>query len=1072
MDRRSWPWKKKSSDKTISDKVVAVEAAVDSANGSASAEALASQEKKEKTNYVQISVESFTHMTALEDQVKSYEEHVKTLNSQITELNEQLSVSQEEIVTKEGLVKQHAKVAEEAISGWEKAETEALTLKTNLEAVTLEKLTAEDRAAHLDSALKECMRQVRNLKEEHEEKLHDVIFSKTKEFEKLKHQLESRMSNLDQELRKSEFENAALARSLQERSNMLIKISEQKSQADAEIEHLRGTIESCEREINSLKYELHIAGKELEIRTEEKNMCVKSADVANKQHMEAAKKVSKLEAECQRLRGLVRKKLPGPAALAQMKLEVESLGRDYGDNRRRSSGRTSGPHSPLPDFQLEELHKMERDNEFLTDRLLAMEEDTKMLKEALAKRNIELQDSRDLCASISKKLQPLEAKTQTETKSMPKLENAHSLTSMSEDGNEYAPSSAESWSTGLNSDLSHNKQEKETSSKSESANHLDLMDDFLEMEKLACLSNDSDGQVSEPSSSVYIDSGNKRQGDVVEPTTNDLKPDVQHDSNILEENKSSDQANSPKSDVDVEQLAFIKLQSRISSIYEYISNESDAVKILEDMRSILNDAHDSLHHRSSCYNFEKIHCYDASCDRQACPEDAGVTTVKEISPSLDNKQVSESTHSTSQEVERAIKYIHDFVVSLAKPDEAFQDASPTGHVFVEQVKEFSAKFSKSLYHKTSMVEFVSDLSHILHRANELKFNVLSFKENDAGTGGSDYIDKIALLEHNVVSEEIMGEAYPNHCSDIGSDPELPSRGDLVPGVELKITSSMCPLEDFEKVKIEKENLERVVVRCSNDLENALSQLSEAERKLSELKAQLDESQKTNSLAETQLKCMVESYRSLEKRAEELETELNLAHEKVKKLEDELQEEKTKHQDALNRCNDLQEQLQRNINYSKSSMPDPDHKTKQEKELAAASEKLAQCQETIFLLDRQLKSLRPQTEPLVSPQKDISQRVSSPARDESILTFENMLGLDRAKMEAAASSGTVYRTGSESPMTDTYNALYSPSDSETNSYLRSPMSTKHQKQKSSLSLPPTPEKQPRGISRFFSNKGKF
>lgn len=38
MDRRSWPWKKKSSDKIISDKVVAVEAVVDSANGSVSDE--------------------------------------------------------------------------------------------------------------------------------------------------------------------------------------------------------------------------------------------------------------------------------------------------------------------------------------------------------------------------------------------------------------------------------------------------------------------------------------------------------------------------------------------------------------------------------------------------------------------------------------------------------------------------------------------------------------------------------------------------------------------------------------------------------------------------------------------------------------------------------------------------------------------------------------------------------------------------------------------------------------------------------------------------------------------------
>ncbi|WMV26629.1 hypothetical protein MTR67_020014 [Solanum verrucosum] len=164
---------------------------------------------------------------------------------------------------------------------------------------------------------------------------------------------------------------------------------EKKSQADAEIEMLKSNIESCEREINSLKYELHINSNELEIRNEEKNMSVRSAEVANKQHLEGVKKIAKLEAECQRLCGLVRKKYPGPATLAQMKLEVESLGRDYGGSR-----------------------KFHKENEQLTKCLLAMEEETKILKEALAHRNSEFQASRSICAKTSSKLQSLEAQLQ------------------------------------------------------------------------------------------------------------------------------------------------------------------------------------------------------------------------------------------------------------------------------------------------------------------------------------------------------------------------------------------------------------------------------------------------------------------------------------------------------------------------------------------------------------------------------------------------------------------------------------------------------------------------------------
>ncbi|KAK8678396.1 hypothetical protein V6N13_143898 [Hibiscus sabdariffa] len=102
--------------------------------------------------------------------------------------------------------------------------------------------------------------------------------------------------------------------------------------------------------------------------------------------------------------------------------------------------------------------------------------------------------------------------------------------------------------------------------------------------------------------------------------------------------------------------------------------------------------------------------------------------------------------------------------------------------------------------------------------------------------------------------------------------------------------------------------------------------------------------------------MTESYRSLETHANELETELNLLRVKIEALENQLQDEKRCHHDAFARCKELEEQLQRNENCSVcSSAADNDLKSKQEKELA---EKLAECQETIFLLSKQLKAFRP------------------------------------------------------------------------------------------------------------------
>lgn len=89
------------------------------------------QENYKKQNYVQISAETYTHLTGLENQVKTYheqfqtlesqvktyEEQFQTLENQIEELNEKLSQAWSEVETKEKLVKQHAKVAEDAVLG-------------------------------------------------------------------------------------------------------------------------------------------------------------------------------------------------------------------------------------------------------------------------------------------------------------------------------------------------------------------------------------------------------------------------------------------------------------------------------------------------------------------------------------------------------------------------------------------------------------------------------------------------------------------------------------------------------------------------------------------------------------------------------------------------------------------------------------------------------------------------------------------------------------------------------------------------------------------------------------------
>ncbi|KAL1351706.1 hypothetical protein HN51_015591 [Arachis hypogaea] len=1075
MDRR-WPWKKKSSDKAVLEKAAA---ALDSASASSEA----NQESYKKPNYVQISVESYTHLTGLEDQVKTCEEKIQTLEDEIKDLNEKLSAANSEINTKESLVKQHAKVAEEAVSGWEKAEAEALALKNHLETVTLSKLTAEDHASQLDGALKECMRQIRNLKEEHEQKIQEVALTKTKQLDKIKGELEAKIASFEQELLRSAAENAALSRTLQERSNMIIQLSEEKANAEAEIEHLKGNIESCEREISCLKYEIHVISKELEIRNEEKNMSMRSAEVANKQHLEGVKKITKLEAECQRLRGLVRKKLPGPAALAQMKLEVENLGRDYGESRlRKSPVKPASLHMPpVPEFSLENVQKFQKDNEFLTERLLTMEEETKMLKEALAKRNSELQASRSMCAKTLSKLQLLEAQS-NQQKGSPKStvhitpENiyghnasyAPSLISMSEDGIDDAASCAESWSTAVISELSQFPKEKSTDefSKSEACKKLELMDDFLEVEKLARLSNDSnvDATVSVPS----IDK-------TTEVMTNDVS-EVSTGKDDTSENKSGSTPSpnevssdavlpepDPKSNVDG--LLFAEVQSKILSIFESISNDADIAKILEEVKRVLEVAPNTSVRDPEAVISEDVKPSETPCEKQHNHEDAGSSTQKEL---ISSEQPTEYEQ-ISSDLEAAFSQIHDFVLLLGREATTVHEISSDEDGISRKLEEFSATFNKVTSNKATLPQFVLDLSYVLAKASEFRINILGYKGTEAETNSPDCIDKIALPENKLVQNDSKGERYQNGHSDIlnpCSDPEVPDDGNPISGYESNVAAQKITIEEFEELKSEKEKVVADLSKCVESLETTKSQLQETEQLLAEVKSQLTSAQRSNSLAETQLKCMAESYRSLEARAQEFETELNHLRAKMETLENELREEKKGHEAALAKSKELEEQLQR----SESAAADNELKNKQERELAAAAEKLAECQETIFLLGKQLKSLHPQMEPpMVSPYNERSQKVEGYTEHNGHAPHSPNLQ-DHSEMDTA-NSGFVQRQGAESPLHYT-NTLYSPSDNESNFQS---MQSNHRPTKSasssSASSTTTPEKHARGFSRFFSSKGK-
>ncbi|KAG6432611.1 hypothetical protein SASPL_104192 [Salvia splendens] len=171
----------------------------------------------------------------------------------VKRLTEKLSAALVNVSAKEELVKQHAKVAEEAVAGWEKAENEVAALKQ-----------------HLEVALQQNV-------------------------------------NLEREIA------SGSPKKLNSRSKLLNSRPEPKLQNTEILLLLTRSLlvlESMEKENLLLKQEMKARCKELESMIIERDLSIQAAETASKLQLESIKEVAKLEAECRRLQSLARKSSP------------------------------------------------------------------------------------------------------------------------------------------------------------------------------------------------------------------------------------------------------------------------------------------------------------------------------------------------------------------------------------------------------------------------------------------------------------------------------------------------------------------------------------------------------------------------------------------------------------------------------------------------------------------------------------------------------------------------------------------------------------------------------------------
>jgi chromosome segregation ATPase len=75
---------------------------------------------------------------------------------------------------------------------------EAAEFKTQLDAAKQQKLGLEDRVKHLEGALKGCTHQLRVVREEQEQCIHEIVVKKTREYDELRAEMNAKLAEASQ----------------------------------------------------------------------------------------------------------------------------------------------------------------------------------------------------------------------------------------------------------------------------------------------------------------------------------------------------------------------------------------------------------------------------------------------------------------------------------------------------------------------------------------------------------------------------------------------------------------------------------------------------------------------------------------------------------------------------------------------------------------------------------------------------------------------------------------------------------------------------------------------------------
>jgi len=812
-------------------------------------------------------------------------------------------------------------------------------MKQHLDESIRQQLVYKERAAQLDGALKECMQQLRFVREEQEQRMHDAVMKVSKEFEEARSVLEEQLSETSKGLAKSGVENSRLNKSIIAKENLIEDLKRQLAHAEADHNALMIRLESMERDNASLMYETKVLEKELAIRNEETEFNRRTADASHKQHLQSVKKIAKLESECQRLRVMVQKRLPSQASLAKMKNEFEMLEQDSLEMRTKNLNSTS----LVVESALDSSETAIRRITTLTEQLNSVEEENKTLKESLNRKINEVQFSRVMLARTASKLMRLES--EIESRGHVSLEQSRSnlafrdlsFSSMSEIGSgDDKVSCADSWASALISELEHFRsirQKESFSCKSVGPSDISLMDDFLEMEKLAVVSVENATEISHVSveENNEIDGFSKTRPNQISSgvTGKEIVPVSDHLSEFSISNQEPCFSDMLKGNIPGWLLELVKMimdqncvtHKNLDDIREDIRL---ALSYLKDTDQYRFDSSKGSGHFDGCKPFHlSQHTSWEPLNNSAedpCGTDAEILSIK------GTKQ--QSQRDMGQSIGKIIELIegismpaedYDNSDSLYKRDENIRtqksQGMPTGYmvrVFQWKTSELSSVLQQFLHvcydllnkkadHEKFATELTTALDWIMNHCFSLQ-DVSSMRDDI-----KKQFDWDETLSENEAETGMLADAYKLHLTreQLSCLPAL-TNSDChdVPTKEM-------PYVDKEEIK----NIEDKAISSESEkealegmLQSASKQLQESEKTIGSLRLELQTVKELNRILEDQVQNHAIINEDLDTQL--TETELQEANHRVLALEVELENKNQYCEELETRCVELQLQFER------------------------------------------------------------------------------------------------------------------------------------------------------------------